>query len=171
VSIHLYFNIFLNTVLRTPSDLLTNFYCLCVHAVCSDYSNYVLYDLHITQPLLFLFNVTYNKPMLKTASLENGIVFNILSRFRGDYRRGMPITVATRSKAWTIFSRSSAGIVGSILIQGMVIFVRLFCVCAILYVTSGLATGWSPVQGVLPIMYRIKKLKKRSRSNKRTVES
>jgi hypothetical protein len=33
----------------------------------------------------------------------------------------------------------------------------LFCV------GSGLATGWSPVQGVLPTMYRIKKLKKRPR--------
>jgi hypothetical protein len=31
-------------------------------------------------------------------------------------------------------------------------------------VGSGLATGWFPVQGVLPTLYRINKLKKRPRS-------
>jgi hypothetical protein len=44
--------------------------------------------------------------------------------------------------------------------------VRTFCVCVVLCVGSGLATGWSPVQGVLPTMYRIKKLKKWPRPNK-----
>jgi hypothetical protein len=28
--------------------------------------------------------------------------------------------------------------------------VWIYCVCAVLCVGSGLATGWSPVQGVLP---------------------
>jgi hypothetical protein len=32
----------------------------------------------------------------------------------------------------------------------MDVCVRLFCVCVALCVVSGLATGWSPVQGVLP---------------------
>jgi hypothetical protein len=36
---------------------------------------------------------------------------------------------------------------------------RLFCVCVVLCVGSGLATGWSTVQRVLPTVYRIKKLK------------
>jgi hypothetical protein len=36
----------------------------------------------------------------------------------------------------------------------------------ILCVGRGCATGWSPVQGVLPTLYRIKKLKKRPRPNK-----
>jgi hypothetical protein len=41
------------------------------------------------------------------------------------------------------------------------------CLCAfILCVGSGLATSSSPVQGVLTTVYRIKKLKKRPRSNK-----
>jgi hypothetical protein len=31
--------------------------------------------------------------------------------------------------------------------------VRLFCICVILCVGSGLATGRSPVQGVLPTAY------------------
>jgi hypothetical protein len=44
--------------------------------------------------------------------------------------------------------------------------VRLFCVCAVLCIGRGLATGWSPVQGVQPNVYRIKKLKKRPRPNK-----
>jgi hypothetical protein len=50
------------------------------------------------------------------------------------------ITVAARSKPWTIFASSNAGIVGSNPIQGMdFLCVRLFCV--LLCVGSGLATG------------------------------
>jgi hypothetical protein len=82
----------------------------------------------------------------------------------------VPITVAAPSKAWTVFARSNAGIVGSNLTQGMDVCVRLFCVCAVLCVGSGLTTGWSLVQGVLPTVYRFKKLKKRPRFIKRTVE-
>jgi hypothetical protein len=48
--------------------------------------------------------------------------------------------------------------------------VCVYSVCVVLCVSSGLATGWSPVQGVLPTVYRIKKLKKRQRSNKWTAE-
>jgi hypothetical protein len=76
-----------------------------------------------------------------------------------------PITVTTRSKAWTVFARLNAGIVGSNPTRGMDVCVRLFCVCVDLCVDGGLATGWSSVQGVLPTVYTIKKLKKRRRSN------
>jgi hypothetical protein len=65
------------------------------------------------------------------------------------YSRDQPITVASRSKAWTIFARSNAAIVGSNPTQGMDVCVRLFCVCVVLCVGNGLATGWSLVQGVL----------------------
>jgi hypothetical protein len=37
--------------------------------------------------------------------------------------------------------------VGSNPIWGMNVSVRLFCVCVVLCAGSGLATGWSPVQG------------------------
>jgi hypothetical protein len=77
-----------------------------------------------------------------------------------------PITVAARSKAWTVFARSNAGIVGSNPTSGMDICLGLFCICIVLCVGSGLATDWSPVPEVLPTLYRIKKLKKRPRSNK-----
>jgi hypothetical protein len=50
--------------------------------------------------------------------------------------------------------------------HGCLYCVRLFRVCVILCVGRGLATGWSRVQGVLPSVYRIKKLKKRPRLNK-----
>jgi hypothetical protein len=75
-----------------------------------------------------------------------------------------------RSKAWTVFARLNTGIVGSNPTRGMDVCVHLFCVCIVLCVGSGLATGWSPVQGVLPTVYRIKKLKKQARYNKRAVE-
>jgi hypothetical protein len=58
------------------------------------------------------------------------------------------VTVAARSKAWNVFARSNAGIVGSNPTQGMDICLCLFCVC----ICSGLATGWSPIEGVLPIV-------------------
>jgi hypothetical protein len=78
----------------------------------------------------------------------------------------LPITVAARSQAWTIFARSNAVIVGSNPIRGLDVYVCLFCVCVVPCVASGLAKGWSPVQGVLPTVYRIRKVKKQPRSNK-----
>jgi hypothetical protein len=60
-----------------------------------------------------------------------------------------PITVAARSKAWTVFARSNARIMASYPTQGMddSMFV-LSCV------SIGLASGWCPVRGVLPTVYR-----------------
>jgi hypothetical protein len=58
---------------------------------------------------------------------------------------GLPIAVAVRSNAWTVFARSNIGIVVSNPTQGMDDSVR-FILCA----GSGLATGWFPVEGVLP---------------------
>jgi hypothetical protein len=81
-----------------------------------------------------------------------------------------PITVDTRSKAWSVFARSNTGIVDSNPSRGMNGSMLLFCICVVLCVDSGLETGRSPTQGVLPTVYRIKKLKKPPRSNKRTVE-
>jgi hypothetical protein len=62
----------------------------------------------------------------------------------------MPITLAERSEAWTVFAPSSTGIMGSNPNQDMDVCLRLCCVCVVLYVGSSLETGWSPVQGVLP---------------------
>jgi hypothetical protein len=65
-------------------------------------------------------------------------ILNMLSAF-------VPVTVAARSKAWTVFARSNAGIVGSNPTQGTNVCVRLFCVCVVQCVGSGLATGRIPV--------------------------
>jgi hypothetical protein len=65
----------------------------------------------------------------------------------------LPITVATRSDAWTVFAHSKTGIVVSNSNRGMDVCVLLFCVCVVLCVDSVLATGWSPVHGVLPKVY------------------
>jgi hypothetical protein len=54
------------------------------------------------------------------------------------------------NNAWIVFARWNAGIVGSNLTQRMDAYVNLFCICVVLCVGSGLATGLSPVQGVLP---------------------
>jgi hypothetical protein len=55
-----------------------------------------------------------------------------------------PVTVAAPFKAWTEFARSHTGIVGSNPTQSMDVHVRLFCVCVVLCVGSGLAKDWSP---------------------------
>jgi hypothetical protein len=47
----------------------------------------------------------------------------------------------------------------------MDVCVRSFCVCVVLCAGSGLEAGWSLVQGVLPTVYLISKLKKRPRLN------
>jgi hypothetical protein len=56
----------------------------------------------------------------------------------------LPITVAVRSKEWTVFARSIAGITGWNPTQGMDVCVHLFCVCVVLCV--GLR-NWKSGQG------------------------
>jgi hypothetical protein len=81
-----------------------------------------------------------------------------------------PITVAARSEAWTVFARSNTRVLGSNPTRGMDVCVRLFCVCVVLCVGRGLATGWSPIQGVLLSVHNITKLKTAARAQQRTVE-
>jgi hypothetical protein len=65
-----------------------------------------------------------------------------------------PITVAAQSKAWNVFARSNTGIVGSNPNQGMDVCV--YSVFTLPCVDSGFATGWSPVQGVVPSVLRLR---------------
>jgi hypothetical protein len=87
------------------------------------------------------------------------------------HRGWPPHTVAAWSEAWTVFARSNTGVVGSNPTRGLDICVRVFCVC-VLFVGSDIATGWSPVQGVLPAVYGIKKLESSQRPTKgcRTID-
>lgn len=77
-----------------------------------------------------------------------------------------PITVAMRSKARIVFPRSNIGAVGSNLSLNIDVYLRLFYVCTLRCVERGLATRWSPFQGVPPNVYRIKKMKNRPRLRK-----
>jgi hypothetical protein len=61
--------------------------------------------------------------------------------------------------ARTVFTRSNTGVVGSNPTRGIDVSVRLFCVCVVLCVGSGLATGLSPVRGVLPAVCRLRNWK------------
>jgi hypothetical protein len=62
-------------------------------------------------------------------------------RLNVSYGTDSPITVATRSKAGTLFARSNTGIVGSNPIRDIDVCPGLFCVCVVLCVGSGLVTG------------------------------
>jgi hypothetical protein len=53
----------------------------------------------------------------------------------------MTITVAARAKAFPVFACSNTEIVGSNHTRGMDVCVHLFCVCVVLCVGNGLATG------------------------------
>jgi hypothetical protein len=75
-----------------------------------------------------------------------------------------PVAGRCRSVCRIVFIRSNAGIVGSNPTQGMDVCVHLFCVRVVLCVCSCLETGWSPVQGVLPTVYKSKNLKRWPRS-------
>jgi hypothetical protein len=79
----------------------------------------------------------------------------------------LPVTVAAPSTAWTVFARLGPGIVGSNPTQGMdvhgcfVVCNRLLCVCVVLCLGSGLATGLSFVQGAISSVKIIAELNKR----------
>jgi hypothetical protein len=75
------------------------------------------------------------------------------------YQFHVPIAVATRCKAWTIFARKKTVILGSNPPSHMDVWVGLFCVYVVLCVDSGVATGWSPVQEVLPTVCRLRNWK------------
>jgi hypothetical protein len=82
------------------------------------------------------------------------------SSFSGKRHENLTIImllVADRSKAWTVFAHPNAGIVGSSPTQVMDACLRLFCVYVVLGVGSGLATGWSPIPGVLPTLLELRK--------------
>jgi hypothetical protein len=70
-----------------------------------------------------------------------------------------PITVAARSKLWPSSPAETLGSWARIPLEAWM-SVRLFCVCVVLCVVSGLARGWCLVQGVLPTVYKVKRLKK-----------
>jgi hypothetical protein len=57
--------------------------------------------------------------------------------------------------------------VGSNPTRGMDVCVDVFCVYVLLCVGNGLATGLFPVQGLLPSVYRIKKLKNAAKVQKK----
>jgi hypothetical protein len=72
-----------------------------------------------------------------------------------------PVTVAARSKAWNVFTRSDAGIVGSNPTQVMDVCVHLFCVCVALCLGSGLATADHSPKESYRLWKMITELKKR----------
>jgi hypothetical protein len=67
--------------------------------------------------------------------------------------------VCGRPMAWTVFAHSNTGIMCSNPTRGMDVCVRLFCVCVVLCLGSGLVTGSSLVQGVLRTVYGLRNWK------------
>jgi hypothetical protein len=97
---------------------------------------------HISRDRAETFEIRKRLLTLSRSSLTN--------KRLNDAVRATPTTVAARPKVWTLFAHLNTGIMGSNPTQGMIVCLCLFCDCVVLYVGSGLATGSSPVQGVLP---------------------
>jgi hypothetical protein len=74
-------------------------------------------------------------------SMKQLVCMTFKSKFYTSRLGNVLITAATRSKARTVFVRYNAGIRGSNPTQGMNVCVRLFCVCFVLCVGSGLGSG------------------------------
>jgi hypothetical protein len=146
----------------------------CVH----HHLAYLLVGSNIFFSTVFLFNLRpvflLHEPELLTAVIMTNICYvhklwplHSLELYLQSFV--LLITVAAWSKARNVFARTNPVVGGSNLTRGMdvCVFVFLFYVCVVLHVGRGLVVGWSPVQGVLPTVCRIKKLKKRLRPNKR----
>jgi hypothetical protein len=88
----------------------------------------------------------------KTSSGIDEIFDGLNEELRVSNGPEMPVTVAERSKSWTFFARSEAGIMDSNPTQGMDFWCvcAFFCIYVVLCLGKGLATSWSLVQGVLP---------------------
>jgi hypothetical protein len=86
------------------------------------------------------------------------IIIIIIIRKYDFVNRTMPVAAAERSKAWTVFDRSEAVIAGSNPALGAWM-INVVYTCFPVFVLSclgrGLAPSWSPVQGVLPPVYRL----------------
>jgi hypothetical protein len=108
---------------------------------------------------MFLFLISPSSPLnfKKFSTLQE----RILMSFRNGLHKWLmqlsklfletPVTVAKQSKALIVFARADAGTVGSNPTHAM----DVYCLCCVfillcLYTSRGLATSWSPVQGVLP---------------------
>jgi hypothetical protein len=59
-----------------------------------------------------------------------------------------------------VFPHSNTEVIGSNPTRSMNVCVRLFCVYVVLCEGRILATGWSPDQGVLPTVYRLRHWKR-----------
>jgi hypothetical protein len=78
--------------------------------------------------------------------------------------KNQKITVAARSEAWTAFGRSNTGVTDLNPTWGMDVSVCVYCVFVLSCEVGGdFATRWSPVQGIPPDVYTIKKLEKKLR--------
>jgi hypothetical protein len=125
-----------------------------VHTVC-DTQHYLLLNIGIRHTLIYL--------LFKYLLIIYALLIYLLAYLFTRLCIYLPITMVTWSKAWSVFAHSNIRIMCSNPTRGMDIGARLFCICVVL---CGLVTAWSPIQGVLPTVYRIKKLKKWPRSKR-----
>jgi hypothetical protein len=111
-------------------------------------------SLHMFYSIVRLYGLFFLQSEIPRASLNKPYKINIpvSPKCRSQWPRGLrhePSSRARRLRSWVRIPLKT----------WMPVCVRLFCVCVVLCVGSGLATGWSPVQGVLTTVYRLRNWK------------
>jgi hypothetical protein len=111
----------------------------------------------------YLFTVNYNCRRESTTKEETSL-HSVLSIIIQSAQA--PITVAVRSKAWTVFARSDTGVMGSNPTSGMDVCIHLFCAFVVLCVqVAALWNADPPTKECID-----QETEKRPMFNKRAVE-
>jgi hypothetical protein len=140
-SSHLRWNLVYRLVLRSGLRNLC-----CVTQQCVDMSQYtgLMFIVSYSKRLLF-------EPWDRKSPLELRFSCCIIIRGRSEWPRGLRHELSSPAQTlgpWVLIPLEAS-----------------ISVCIVLCEGSAFATGWSPVQGDLPTMYRNKKLQKRPRPN------
>jgi putative exporter of polyketide antibiotics len=108
-----------------------------------------LWEKDLTMNLIQLISKLFFRRWIKLQFWWHNSSFILLIIELSIYKK-QPVTVSARSKAWTVFTCSDAGIVGSNPTQGTDVCMCLFSVCVVLCLGRGLVAGWSLAKGALP---------------------
>jgi hypothetical protein len=139
-----------SVMLKGKHTRISIYYRTKIYYICKNF-NFQFQVIHLRKlPECYLINFYLSWTTSNTSFLVANVLRLVIAN--------LPITV-------TVFSGSNNEILGLNPTRGRM-SVCFFCVCVVLCAGSGHATGWPPVQWVLPTLYRIKKLKLQPRQNK-----
>jgi hypothetical protein len=136
---------------------------VCIHLYTNNFLDYFWRFFNCSHKLILLVRTwdVIPQPKGKAQIIYSRLLGRIFERkrkyHRSNWRRGLTHELSSPAQTLRSWVR--------IPFEALVSVCALFCVCDVLCVATGLATSWSPVQGILQTVYRIKKMVKRPRFN------